>query len=132
MAIERLNPEALFDPQKIGPFSLATIAEPGRLLFVSGMAALDNDMEVVGKGDVKAQTLKTLENIQATVEAAGGSIKDIASITVFLTDMSDYQAMNEVRREFFGGDFPASTAIGIQSLVSPDLLVEINAIAVIP
>lgn len=132
MSVERINPGTIFDPQKIGPFSLGVIAAPGRLLFVSGMAAVDRDMQVVGKGDIKAQTRKTLENIKAIVENAGGGIKDIVSVTVFLTDISTYQAMNSVRKEFFGDHLPASTAVGIQSLVSPDLLVEINAIAVLP
>ncbi len=131
MTIERINPEAVFDPQKVGPFSAGVIAGPGRLLFVSGMAAVDRDMRIVGEGDVKAQTQKTLENLLAVVEAAGGGVEDIVSVNVFLTDMGDYQAMNEVRKEFFKGNPPASTAIGIQSLVSPDLLVEINAVAVV-
>lgn len=132
MALERINPEALFDTQKIGPFSAGVVTQPGRLLFVSGMAAVDRDMKVVGEGDIKVQTRKTLENVQATVEAAGGSVEDIVSVTVFLTDMSTYGAMNEVRKEFFGDALPASTTVGIDTLVIPELLVEINAIAVVP
>jgi reactive intermediate/imine deaminase len=131
MAIERLNPESVFDPLKVGPFSLGVVTDPGRLMFVSGMAAVDRDMQVVGRGDIKAQTQKTLENLRATVEAGGGSVNDIVSITVYLTDVNDYQAMNEVRQEFFAGALPASTAVGIDSLVLPELLVEINAIAVL-
>ena len=127
-----INPKTIYNgPSR--PFSLGVIAEPpGRLLFVSGQAATDENGKVVGKGDVKTQTRRVLEKIKNIIEAAGGTVKDIVSVTVFLTNMQDYQAMNEVRREFFGGEFPSSTAIGVTALVNPDFLVEINAVAMIP
>ena len=132
MAKTLVNPDITFQAQS-RPFSLGVIAEPpGRLLFVSGQAATDWNGQVVGKGDVKAQTRRVLEKIKTIVGSAGGTVKDIVSVTVFLTNMQDYQAMNEVRRDFFGGEFPSSTAIGVTALVNPDFLVEINAVAMIP
>jgi len=115
------------------PFSLGVIAEPpGRLLFVSGQASTDENGKLVGKGDVKIQTRRVLEKIENIIKLAGGTAKDIVSINVFMTNLEDYKAMNEVRTEFFGGDFPTSTAIGVTWLINPDYLVEINAVAMIP
>ena len=75
-------------------------AKAGNALYVSGTLALDSAGNVIGKGDVKAQTRHILETIKAVLEAAGGSLRDITFNHIFLSDMTGYAAMNEVYREF--------------------------------
>jgi aminoacrylate peracid reductase len=83
----------------LAPYSPGVKA--GNALYVSGTLALDSNGNLVGGGDVKAQTRHILETIKAVVEAAGGSLKDIAFNYIFLSDMAAYGAMNEVYREYF-------------------------------
>lgn len=100
-------------------------------IYVSGQAALDADGKVVGKGDTKAQTRQVFANIKTVLESAGASLGNIVKITVFTTDMSRLGETHEVRAEVLPDPAPASTAVEIKSLVFPDLLIEIEAIAVI-
>jgi 2-iminobutanoate/2-iminopropanoate deaminase len=114
-----------------GAFSNAAWATRGRLLFISGQVALDELGSVVGVGDVRAQTRFILENIGKILGDAGGSFDDIVSVNVFLTRMSDLAECHEVRRTYFKPPYPASTLVQVVSLVQPELLVEINAVATI-
>jgi aminoacrylate peracid reductase len=86
-------------------------AKPGNALYVSGTLALDSAGNLVGKGDVKAQTRHILETIKAVVEGSGGSLKDITFNHIFLSDMAAYAAMNDVYREYFPKDPPARYCI---------------------
>ncbi len=90
--------------------------------------AIDKAGKTVGVGDAKAQTRFILESIRAVLEAAGGSLKDIAFNHIFLKDLKDYAAMNEVYREFFPANPPARYCIRAD-LVKPEFLVEIASIA---
>lgn len=103
-------------------------ARAGNALYVSGTLALDRDGKLVGAGDVKAQTRFVLESIKAVLEAAGGSMKDVAFNHIFLKDLKDYAAMNEVYREYFPSQPPARYCIRAD-LVKPEFLVEIASIA---
>jgi aminoacrylate peracid reductase len=100
----------------------------GSTVYVSGTLAIDKEGRTVGVGDAKAQTRFILESIRAVLEAAGGSMKDIAFNHIFLKDLRDYAAMNEVYREFFPAQPPARYCIRAD-LVKPEFLVEIAAIA---
>ena len=111
------------------PYSLATRA--GNLLFISGQVALDGAGQLVGRGDVEAQCRQVLANIKALVEAAGGTMDDVAKTTTFVTNMRDLPRTLAVRREFFQPPYPASTAVQISQLVDPEWLIEIEAIAVL-
>ena len=130
MAKETLNPDTMHAP--IGAYSQVVVAPPGRLVFISGQAAADRDAHVVGVGDIRAQTRQTLENLKAAVEAVGGTLADIVSVTVFVTELSGFADVHDVRAEYFPDDYPASTLVQVTALAHPDLLIEINAIAVIP
>ncbi|MCA3106493.1 MAG: Rid family hydrolase [bacterium] len=99
-----------------------------RVVHVSGMLALDADGAVVGVGDVRAQTRCVLEAIRSVVEAAGGSLADIAMNQIFLKDLADYAAFNEVYREYFPVNPPARYCIRAD-LVKPAFLVEVAATA---
>lgn len=100
----------------------------GNTVYVSGIVALDADGNTVGVGDVKAQTRHVLEAIKAVVEAAGGSMEDIAFNQIFLSDLGDYAGMNEVYRAYFPTDPPARYCIRAD-LVKPEFLVEIASTA---
>jgi 2-iminobutanoate/2-iminopropanoate deaminase len=128
MALERMNPSGLARPS--GPFVNAV--RVGKLLFISGQVAYGADGEIVGVGDPEAQAVQVLENLGANLRAAGGSFADVTKVTVFLTDMGHRAAIARVRERYFGGSNPASTLVQVSALVHPDLLLEIEAIAVLP
>jgi aminoacrylate peracid reductase len=113
-------------PPPLAPYSPG--AKAGNVLYVSGTLSLDKDGKVVGAGDVKAQTRHVLESIKSVVEAAGGSLRDVAFNHIFLKDLGDYAAMNEVYREYFPATPPARYCIRAD-LVKPEFLVEICSIA---
>src|SRR5688500_18508889 len=109
-------------PPPLAPYSPG--ARAGNLVFTSGELALGTDGQLVGAGDVAAQTRHVLRSIQAIVEAAGGTMRDVAFNQIFLKDMGDYAAMNRVYAEFFPKDPPARYCIRAD-LVKPEFLVEI-------
>jgi len=130
MAKTTFNPDGLPAPR--GSYSLVNIAQPGRMVFIAGQTASDHDGKVVGVGDAKAQTRFILAKIQRAVEAAGGRINDVVALNVFTTDVRSHRDINETRREVLGSNFPTSTMVQVVALARPELLLEINAIAVIP
>lgn len=133
-----LRPASVWDPNRSGfehpqPFSQGILAPPGRMVVVAGQVALDKQGQVVGKGDAAAQTEAVLENMKAVLAEAGAHLDHVVRLTVFLTNMAaDFPKVQVVRSRYFPKDPPASTTLGISRLVNPDLLVEIDAIAVIP
>lgn len=129
MAKTTMNPEGLPVPR--GSYSLVAIAQPGRMVFVAGQTASDPQGNVVGIGDVRAQTRYIIEKIQRAVEAAGGTINDVVAMSVFTTDVRYHRDINEIRREVLGSNFPTSTMVQVVALARPELLLEINATAVI-
>jgi enamine deaminase RidA (YjgF/YER057c/UK114 family) len=114
-----------------GHFAQATIATPGRLVFISGMTARDSAGGVTGIGDITAQTHQVCQNLKAAIEAAGGTLDDIARVDVYVRDMADFEAIHAVRRQYFTGAAPASTMVEVSGFVNKDYLVEINAIGVL-
>ena len=129
MAKTTMNPEGLPVPR--GSYSLVAIAQPGPMVFVAGQTASDPQGNVVGIGDVRAQTRYIIEKIQRAVEAAGGTINDVVAMSVFTTDVRYHRDINEIRREVLGSNFPTSTMVQVVALARPELLLEINATAVI-
>ncbi|HEY5986383.1 MAG TPA: RidA family protein [Streptosporangiaceae bacterium] len=132
MSIERINPDELARPSG---FSHAVAASGGRLVFLAGQAAVGPDGQIVGTGVVE-QFERALANLLAALRAAGGGPGDLASMTVYIVDMDDYRArareIGEVWRRLAGRDYPAMAAAGVQRLWDPGLLVELQAIAVVP
>jgi 2-iminobutanoate/2-iminopropanoate deaminase len=129
MTKERLYPKGMWRPS--GSYSQVVITEPGRMVFLAGQVAMDEEGKTIGIGDVRAQAKQALKNIITGVEAAGGTKSDIVSMSVFTTDARYHPDVNAVRREVFGSDFPASTMVQVVALARPELLIEINATAVI-
>jgi aminoacrylate peracid reductase len=113
-------------PPPLAPYSPGTKA--GGAVYVSGMLAMDKDGKTIGIGNVKEQTRAVLNAIKSVIETAGGTMSDIAYNAIFLKDLADYAAMNEVYREFFPSEPPARYCIRAD-LVRPEFLVEISSIA---
>ncbi len=131
MPRERIETSAVAAPA--GHFSQAIAVEArGRLLFISGMTARRADGSIAGIGDVEAQTRQVCENLKAAVEAAGGTLDDICRVDVFVRNVEHFEQIHKVRREYFGEPPPASTLVEVAKMISPDYLIEIGAIAVLP
>jgi enamine deaminase RidA (YjgF/YER057c/UK114 family) len=104
----------------------------GRVVGISGQVALDASGKVVGAGDPAAQARQVFENLRLCLAAAGASFGDVIKLTYFVTDVADMPAIRTVRDELLGTDrLPASTAVQVAALVSPEFLLEIEALALI-
>ena len=131
MAKQQIRSDRLARPS--GVFSHATAIEArGRLVFISGMVARRADGTMAGVGDIEAQTRQVCENLKAAVEAAGGTMDDICRVDVYIRNMEQFPGIHKVRAEYFKEPLPASTMVEVTKMTSPDALIEINAIAVIP
>lgn len=118
-------------PKAIGPYSQAVETTPGRLIFCSGQIPLDPTTgEVVGAGDVRVQTERVLQNLTAVLAAGGASLADVVKTTIYLTDLQEFAAVNEIYARFFTGTAPARATIGVAGLPR-GVQVEIDAVAVI-
>ena len=117
-------------PEPISHFTHAVRA--GRLVFVSGCVATDADGRTVGGMDVVAQARQVHENLKTCLAAAGATFADVCKVTVFVRNMADRERINTVRKEYFGPHRPASTLVEISRFVRDDLLLEIEATAVLP
>jgi enamine deaminase RidA (YjgF/YER057c/UK114 family) len=95
------------------------------------MTARDGSGDIIGVGDYRAQTRQVCENLKSAVEAAGGTLADIAQVNVFVLDIDQFDTIHAVRREYFPSEPPASTMVQVQRLVDKRMLIEINAIAVL-
>ncbi len=124
MPFEVIVPEG--SPPPLAPYSPG--AKAGGIVYVGGTLAMDAAGKTVGVGDVRTQTRHVLEGIKAVLAAAGGTMGDIAFNQIFLKDLADYAAMNEVYREYFPKNPPARYCIRAD-LVRPDFLVEIASTA---
>lgn len=111
------------------PASSATIV--GNLVFTSGHVGWPLDTHVAPPG-IEAQTAQALENLKAVLHAAGTSLAHVAKVNIYLRDIEDFAAMNEVYLRCFAGNAPARTTVGKAELAGPGLLIEIEMIAVLP
>ena len=127
MPAEPLKVENIHDTW--GLYSHAVKA--GNLLFISGQVAIDPEGNIVGKGDIEAQTEQVMKNLKTIPEAAGASFRDVAKITVYMVNPEHRAKFHEVRKRYFGEHKPASVLVFVKSLVHPDLLVEVEAVAVL-
>ena len=123
-----VNPPGVSKPQG---YSHA-VKKSGTPVFLAGQVALDADGRLVGAGDVAAQVELVFQNVRTVVEACGGTMDDIVKITVYVTDAAYRPAVAAARaRHFAEGRYPASTYLVVSALAIPELLVEIEAVAMI-
>lgn len=128
MAKQIINPAGMAPPSG---YSYA-VRKSGTPVFISGQVALDADGRLIGEGDAAAQTEQVFRNLRTVVEGCGGTLDDVVKITVFVTDPSYRPAVAAARqRHFREGQYPASTYLVVSALAVPQLLVEIEAVAVI-
>ncbi|MGC9318758.1 MAG: RidA family protein [Armatimonadota bacterium] len=129
MKRRQIQPDSV--PEPVAEYAQGVEVEGGRILYIAGQVALDGDGQLVGEGDFRAQARQVFRNLQAIVAGAGGGMGDIVKMTTFLTDMSDYAAFVEVRSEYIPAPYPAATLVEVSSLVRPEWMVEVDALAVI-
>jgi enamine deaminase RidA (YjgF/YER057c/UK114 family) len=128
MAKTVINPPGMAPPSG---YSYA-IKKTGTPVFISGQVALDAAGKLVGENDVAAQVEQVFQNLRTVVQAAGGSLDDVVKITIFVTDPSYRPAVAAARqRHFKEGQYPASTYLVVSALAVPQLLVEVEAVAII-
>lgn len=116
-------------PAAIGPYSPG-VSAAGQLCFISGQLPLDPATGAFPEGGIREQTRQSLSNLRALLQSAGGDMANVVKTTVFLKDMNDFAAMNEVYAQFFEKEYPARSAVEVARLPK-DALVEIEAIALI-
>ena len=102
----------------------------GDLLFISGQAAIADDGKLVGPGDFDAQAKQAFANLERVLRAGGSSLKNVIKVTIFLTDMSHFERIVDLRGRYFVPPYPADTIVEVRSLYSPEALIEIEAVAV--
>ncbi|RPI44941.1 MAG: RidA family protein [Betaproteobacteria bacterium] len=130
IARENIFPAGISKPN--GHWTTVTTARPGKLVFVSGLTAKNERGELVGVGDIRAQTRQVCENLKLAMQAAGGTLADIVRVDVYIREMTGFKDIHEIRREYFGPNPPASTMVAVSAFTHPDMLIEINAIGVLP
>jgi len=118
------------DPDPYEPYRLSQGFRFGDILFISGQTGIDETGELVGIGDFDAQAEQTFRNLARVLEAGGSSLKDVVKVTIFLTDMTKFPKIVELRGTWFTPPYPADTIVQVQSLYRPEVEIEIEAIAV--
>jgi enamine deaminase RidA (YjgF/YER057c/UK114 family) len=131
MPIKRLQPSALFQRALHGRvlYSHVVVAEGQSLIFISGQLARDGSGNIVGPRDMRRQIQQVGENLRAALEAAGARLADLVKTTTFVTDIDEFFRHVDVRHDILGVSLPASTTVEVRRLSHPDLMVEIEAIA---
>lgn len=127
MKVQRISPEGM--PKAFGSYCQA--ARRGNIVTTAGVAALDADGRIVGVGDIEAQTVRTLENLELALKSCGASLEDVLKVTCYIVDFADYAGFNRAFDRFFAEHPPARATVRAD-LVLKDLLIEIDAIAVLP
>ncbi len=132
MKKEFLNPKGLFSSPAFS--QVATVTAAGKTIFVSGQVALDEKGELVGRGDIRAQTRKVFENMKLALAAAGAGFDDVIKLTYYIVGYRPelLAPIREVRSEYLSKTQPpSSTLIGVEKLFLDDVLIEVDAIAVL-
>lgn len=117
-------------PDIYAPFLLSQGIRFGNLLFVSGQAGAGEDGKIV-EGGFRAQGEQAFANLRRALEAGGSTLKDVIKVTIFVTDMGNFQEVVELRRKFFSEPYPADTIAEVKALYDPEVMIEIEAIAAI-
>ncbi len=112
-------------PKPLGPYSHAVVS--GGFVFVAGQAPINPVTQKLELGDIKSETRLELTNISKILQASGSSLENVVKVTIHIADLNDFDAMNEVYREFFRGDYPARTTV--QAVLRSGRKIEIDCIA---
>jgi 2-iminobutanoate/2-iminopropanoate deaminase len=131
MPITRGNPDGLKNVRATVYNHFVRVDQPKSMIFVSGQVSRDSEGQQVGVGSMLEQTRQCIRNIEACLNAAGGSLSDIVWTTVYTTDMREFRQIVAAREEFFKTNLPTSTMVEVAHLADPGLMVEIQVIAAI-
>jgi len=112
-------------------FPTAASVEGKRMIFLSGQLAWDRDGNTVGKGDMRAQFEQVGQNLKNGLEAAGASLDDVVKAVTYVTDMDAFFECVDIRQKYFGPGWPTSTTFEVSRLAHPDMMIEIDMIAVV-
>ena len=118
------------EPDNYAPFLLSQGIRYGNLLFISGQAGAADDGRIV-EGGFRAQGEQAFANLRRALEAGGSNLKDVVKVTIFVTDMSHFKDVVELRRQFFSEPYPADTIAEVKALYDPAAMIEIEAIAAV-
>jgi reactive intermediate/imine deaminase len=116
------------DPYK--PYLLSQAIKAGPFVFVSGQAGYDNDGNIV-TGGFAAQGEQAFSNLNRALTAAGSSLKEVAKVTIFVTDMTQFDEVVALRRKYFSQPYPADSIVEVKGLYTPEAMIEIEAIALV-
>jgi enamine deaminase RidA (YjgF/YER057c/UK114 family) len=111
---------------------MAVLQVEGQIVHLKGQVSLDREGQVVGAQDMRAQVRKVLENIRDVLASLGGRMGDIVSLVHYSTDIGQFMAAGDNRKEFFAAPFPVTTTVEVARLYHRDLMIEITAVAEIP
>ncbi len=128
-----INPDTLFDSRQYG-FSQVVVADPGKMVFISGQVAWDENLNIVGENDLARQTEKSIENLKIAVESAGGTLENIVMLRIYKVNYQrgDGSVISQVLRDNFGThNPPSSTWIDVKGLANEAFMIEIEAQAII-
>jgi reactive intermediate/imine deaminase len=128
--IKRTNPPTLSMPT--GYTHVVEVSGAVKTVYIAGQIALDKDGNLVGGADMKAQAEQVFKNLQAALAAAGAKFSDVVKMNTYTTDMSQLQAIRDVRARYFGNTAPASTLVQVVHLARPELLLEVEVVAAVP
>ena len=121
------NPPQVWQP--FGAFSMGMIPRDGQIIYLKGQVALDIGGRLIGKSDMRAQTLKTLENIETVLASVGGKMSDVISLVQYTIDIDEFMNTGDIRKQFFSEPYPVTTTVQVARLYDRDILIEITAIA---
>jgi len=132
VTVTKIQPKTLFQRALEGRvlYTHVVVAETQALIFISGQLARDTSGNIVGPRDMRAQLRQVGENMRLALEAAGATLDDLVKTTTFVTDIDEFFRHVDVRHDYLGVALPASTTVEVRRLAHPDLMVEIEAIAV--
>jgi reactive intermediate/imine deaminase len=128
-AVEYLNPSTLSTPTG---YTHVVQVHRGRTVYISGQVAFDRSGNLVGRADFAAQAAQVFENLKLALAAAGATFENLVKVTTFVTDLSHIQTLREIRSKYYGAHAPASTLVQITRLANEALMIEVEAIAVVP
>ncbi len=133
MIRQAINPDGLFDSTQYG-FSQVIIAQPGNPVFISGQVAWDENLNIVGKNDLKTQTQKAIDNLNIAINSVGGTLDNIMMLRIYKVNyvQEDGPVINTILKENFGTkNPPASTWVSVDGLANEGFLIEIEAQAIV-
>jgi 2-iminobutanoate/2-iminopropanoate deaminase len=132
MTVTKIQPELLFQRALEGRvlYTHVVVAETQSLIFISGQLARDKSGNIVGPRNMRVQIRQVGENLRAALEAVGAGLADLVKTTTFVTDIDEFFRHVDIRHDYLGVALPASTTVEVRRLSHPDLMVEIEAIAV--